>query len=616
MFRLGVGLELAAYRNGYNSVMMPSVQTDMATYWDISGRIIAGSYDEPLYYQPFYYAAFLPVIRWLLGDTIYAVIVIQALLGGGAVFLVGLCGRRLWNKWAGYIGAGMAALSTILILYTPFLLLEVLQSFWLTLILFLALRGMARRDPVDWALCAVVLGCSILTRGNSWFFVPGLLAASIWSQWLSGTKVGKNILNCFLAGTTFLALVILPQLPFIYYNSQKLGKLSGPSTAAGAVLALGNTPEAPPGGRTPGSLAGPMEYPPTWHEWLKTEQEVSIPQRILEWFEEEPGAFLELTGRKLLLFWDYREIPNNISLAGEGQISKILKFTGIIPTGLIIALAIAGMVVAIIAMSMRQQKLYLLIPLYMVIAYWGATAAFYILCRFRLPVLPLLAVFGGIFPVWFYEFRQKKAMEAYMIGGAAMVFGVFITFSAYDMYRYNFEARVISSVRPNGVRIKMSDGRIMHLDNGPATFGDWQVEEFVPNMVIKKVFSVNKDQVSTAAEFELTLAAEYPGTTVVEINGEKHDFIFEAGGPNTRKFSLDKPGTDTVEVRILSSSQPVFFLIDYQRDYGRTLINNQPCRGELVCRLFRINNKADSIPESEQSSGEAVDIPQLIVGSF
>ncbi len=613
MFRLGVGLELAAYRNGFNSVLMPSIQTDMATYWDLSGRILAGSYNEALYYQPFYYAAFLPVIRWLLGDTIYAVIVVQALLGGGAVFLVGLCGRRLWNKWAGYIGAVLAALSTVLILYTPFLLLEVLQSFWLILILFLALRGMARRDPVDWALCAVVLGCSILTRGNSWLFVPGLLAASVWSLWKPGAKIPRNLLGGVLAAVVFLALVILPQVPFIYYNSKKLGHLSGPSTAAGAVLALGNTPEAPPGGRNPGMPAGPMEYPPSWQEWMKTANDISVPQRIVEWFKAEPGAYLELTFRKLLLFWDYREIPNNISLAGEGQISKILKFTGIIPTGVIIAMALAGMIGSIVAMCMRQQKLYLLVPLYMVVAYWGATAAFYILGRFRLPVLPLLAVFGGIFLVWFYELRMKKAMEAYMLGGAAMVFGVFITFSAYDMYRYNFEARVVSGVRPDGVRVKMADGKMMYLDNGPATFGDWQAEEFQPNMVIKKVFSVDKNLPVTAAEFELTLAAEYPGTTVLSINGEKHDFVFETGGSIAKKFTLPKPKADTVEIRIVSSPQPMFYLIDYQRDYGRTIINNQPVKGELVCRLFRSDGRPESESEEEPFGGEMVEIPQLIV---
>lgn len=179
LLRLAVGFELAFANNGVNSVVMPSVQTDMATYWDISGRIVAGTFRDEFYYQPFYYAVFLPLIRWLFGDSVLSVVVIQALLGGGVVFLTGLCGSRLWSRSAGIVGAILAGLSQMLILYTPYLLIEILQSFWLVLILYLALRAIERRDKLDWAFCAVALGCSILTRGNSWFFLPGILAVAV-----------------------------------------------------------------------------------------------------------------------------------------------------------------------------------------------------------------------------------------------------------------------------------------------------------------------------------------------------------------------------------------------------------------------------------------------------
>jgi hypothetical protein len=73
---------------------------------------------------------------------------------------------------------------------------------------------------------------------------------------------------------------------------------------------LGNTPESPPGGRNPG-YAGPMEYPPTYGMWMNksNRQKITVPQRIINWFIEQPAAYLELSFRKLLLFWDYREIP-------------------------------------------------------------------------------------------------------------------------------------------------------------------------------------------------------------------------------------------------------------------------------------------------------------------
>lgn len=583
--RLGTGFELALFRDGLNSVMMPPLATDMATYWEISGRITAGSFSGEFYYQPFYYAVFLPIIRWLLGDSIYAVIVTQALLGGAVVYLVGLCGKRLWSPAAGLIGACIAALSGVLVLYTPFMLIEILQSFWLILILYLALRGTMRKDPVDWALCALALGCSILTRGNSWLFLPGLLFAAVWSMRLKSAVLYKNIISGFLTLFVFTALVILPQLPFIIHNSRVLGRLSGPSTAAGAVLALGNTPEAPPGGREPGLPAGPMEYPPTWHSWMEGEKQVSVPARILKWFQEEPEAYLELTFRKLLLFWDYREIPNNISMNVEKERSSFLSYAAVIPTGLILVLALSGMIGSVISWFYGSRRWLLLLPLFMVAAYWGATAMFYMLSRFRVPIVPVLTVFAGIFPVWFFEFRKQKSQDAYMCAGLALVFSVFTCFTAYDFYRYKLEAAVMRSVRPHGVHELLSNGRMMYLDNGPMTFGDWKPLQLPPQIRITKKFDVQAGGDGKTAEFELSLFSENAGTVALSVNGARYDFVFNEGGWTTRLIPLPRP-SDTVELILLSMNDGIFCRVDYQRDYGRTLINGEPFPGELVCRLF------------------------------
>lgn len=597
--RLGGGFELAFFRNGFNSVMMPPPATDMATYWEISGHIASGSFSGEFYYQPFYYAVFLPVIRWLLGDTVYAVIVVQALLGGAVVYLVGLCGRRLWSPGAGLTAAAVAALSRVLVLYTPFLLIEVLQSFWITLILFLALRGVMRREPVDWALCALALGCSILTRGSSWFFLPGLLAAAVWSMRLKSQPVYRNIIGGFLTVFVFVALVILPQLPFIIHNSRVLGRLSGPSTAAGAVLALGNTPEAPPGGRMPGLPAGPMEYPPTFHSWMQGQNEMSVPERIWKWFREEPGAYLELTFRKLLLFWDYREIPNNVSIDVETGRSSFLSYAAVVSTGLILAMALGGIIGSVISWFYRPRRWLVLLPLFMVAAYWGATAMFYMLSRFRVPIMPVLAVFAGIFPAWFLEFRKRKSLDAYMYGGGALVFGVFICFTAYDFYRSWGEPSMMRSVRPRGVHELLSDGRMMYLDNGPVTFGDWRLVQLLPGLRITKKFAVDPDWKGRKAELELSLFSENAGTVMLSVNGMQYPFVLPGGEQTIRRIPLPHP-SDTVEVVMLSPVDGIFCYIDYQRDYGRTLVNGEPFPGELVCRLFVFEPPLAAPPEKER----------------
>lgn len=609
LLRLAIGLELAFANNGLNSVITPSIQTDMATYWEISGRIVAGTFRDEFHYQPFYYTIFLPLIRWFFGDSILSVVIIQAMLGGGVVFLAGLCGSRLWNRSAGLVAAVLAGLSQMLILYTPYLLIEILQSFWLVLILYLTLRAIERRDKLDWALCAVALGCSILTRGNSWLFLPGILVAAVYTQIPREGKIRYKILYGVCIVTVFTMLSLLPQLPFMIRNSQIRGELTGPSTAAGQVLALGNTPEAPPGGRDPGLPAGPMEYPPTWSAWMAEASTVSVPQHIWQWFSEEPGAVIELTFRKLLLFWNYTEIPNNISLAQEGQQSKILKFTGsIMPTGVIIALALAGMLVSAVGVIQQKRHWSLLIPIYMVIVFWVATALFYILARFRVPIIPHLAIFAGIFLVWFKEsFRQKHILT---IGGGILIFGVFICFSAYDLYRYNLESTITAWVRPNGVKVALTPDRIMYLDNGPMTFGGWEFVDFDQKMTVSKKFAVTVTASHSHREVEITLAAKEAGTAVISLNGQTQDFEFTRPGITRHTYALPEHSPAQIELKVISSTSPIFLIIDRQRNYGRTKINGELFDGEMVCRFFLSKRSPDTAKEPDKAGTNMIEFNQ------
>ncbi|MBS1372372.1 MAG: hypothetical protein HPZ91_20715, partial [Lentisphaeria bacterium] len=323
LLRLGVWAELGAANGGHNSVYAPSALTDLATYMKLGREMAAGEYSGVFYYQPFYYAVFLPVCYLLSGGSIGFVIFVQSLLGAGTSYLAGLSAARLAGKTAGYVAAALVAVSTPLLLYAPFHQNETLQAFNLTLLFYLALRACEKWTPGRWAAAGAVAGIAILTRGNINLFLPGLVAALAWS----GRRRGIRWRRIAAGGALFLGFAFLVQLPFAIHNTRLTGKLTGPSTAADAVLALGNSPEAPAGGRSPGLPAGPMEYPEAYGRMMaRAAEKVSVPAQMFEWVCREPGAFFELQFRKLLLFWDYREIPNNVSLYGEGESSLILRW--------------------------------------------------------------------------------------------------------------------------------------------------------------------------------------------------------------------------------------------------------------------------------------------------
>jgi hypothetical protein len=74
--------EMACAGNGVNNMLQPLPTSDLATYMKLGREISQGKLPEVFYYQPFYYAVFLPVIYFICGpmegylhadftDTIY-----------------------------------------------------------------------------------------------------------------------------------------------------------------------------------------------------------------------------------------------------------------------------------------------------------------------------------------------------------------------------------------------------------------------------------------------------------------------------------------------------------------------------------------------------------------
>lgn len=597
LLRLGVSAELAAINGGNNSVFSPSKLSDLATYMQLARDMAAFQYSGEFYYQPFYYAVFLPVLYLVSGASIWFVIAVQSLLGAGCCWFAGLSAARLFGRNAGYAAAVLTAISTPLLLYTPFHQNETLQSFNLTLLFYLVLRAMEWKQLRFWTAAGIMTGIAILTRGNIWILVPGIVLLGVLAgrrRAVSGRRIAAGL-------GVFAGLLIAVQLPFAIHNTRVTGRLSGPSTAADAVLGLGNSQEAPPGGREPGLPAGPMEYPEAWHRMMELSRSgVSVAEQMFDWMCREPAAFFELQFRKLLLFWDYREIPNNVSLYGEGEASRILQVLVFGRSGLLLALALAGIVVLLPRLRLRDS-LPVWLLLYFIAAYWGATALFYILSRFRAPILPLAAVAGGAFAGWMIR-RWKSAPQArkqtLLLGGGALVAAFWLTTSGYEFYRQQCEAAVMRLVRPAGTRLDLGDGKSAWFDYGPLTFGGWQELPLEPGMMLEKRFPLSPAR----AELEWTLLTVTPGRLAVKINGE--DQLFDLDRPGFSKVRIPVSCADgTVRVDLLAVSGEQRLICDAQRNYHRSRWNGRPLDGEWIMRLY-------PLPEEEAGGDGEGSLPE------
>ena len=567
VLRLWVAIDFSAMNGGANNMLSPSRVTDMATYIDLADKIVSGTYRGEFYYQPFYYAVFLPLVR-ISGGGVWSVALLQILLGGATIWLVGLIGEKLVGRAGGVLAAWLTALSPALMLYAPFHLNETLQAFNITLFFYLALVALARCRWYWWALCGAVAAVATLTRGNAILLVIPVAALGVFHA------VGDKARRWQIAGyaAVFAAALLLVELPFIWHNTRVTGRLTGPSTASGAVLALGNTPEAPPGGREPGLPAGPMEYPESWHRMMKLQQEgVSVPRQMWEWFAAEPGAFLELQFRKALLFWDGREIPNNVSLYGEGRMSPVLRVfsCGI---NLLVAFAVAGALLMLTRLKRGAGGIWLLYGF--VVIYWLSIALFYDLSRFRAPILPLAAVFaGGV--VWWWG-KAVLTRERVLRLAAALLAALWLTGFSYEFYRSSCEVAVMRLVRPDGTKILDRDGKPWVFDHGPLTFGGWREVPLETGMTWSKRFAVP----ASAGMLRLKVFAETPG--VLKLDAGEHPLH---QGENDLEFPLRATDDGTFRFTVLDASGNAALVLDVQRDYGRTLINGEKAPGELVARF-------------------------------
>lgn len=568
LLRLFAAYELGSINGGINSVFTPSRATDLCTYMRLAEEIATGKYKGVFYYQPFYYAVFLPVIRLIAGPGVWQVIIVQSLLGAATAFLAGLSGAKIFGRKAGLCAAGMTAFSVPLILYTPYHQNETLQTFNITLIFYLALLAVYRSKLRYAFLAGLFFGIGILTRGNLWILLPALLFVLVLANYQNKKLLFKKIL-------VLLFPLFLIQLPFVWHNSRIQGRLTGPSTAADAVLALGNTWEAPPGGRNIGLPAGPMEYPEAYHRAMAMASEgVSVPRQMLDMLCSYPGAFLELQFRKLLLFWSSGEIPNNVSLYGEGQHSVILRSMYPGCSGVLLALGIAGLLFFAKKIFSRKKSLILLYGF--ILLYWGAIAVFYILSRFRAPIIPLVTIPGGAFLVVYLKtfFRNKKK---FLNLSALLLFSIWIVGFSFDFYRTNCESIVMRFVRPAGTILPAQKNYPeVRFDHGPFSFGGWTTVELRPGSILQKMSTAPAKR----AQWSIVssggpLICRVPGfdLQVIELKSGMNDISLPING-NVSQFE------------VVSLPRETFAVFDSQRRYNRSSLNNNPIPGEWLSRFF------------------------------
>ena len=565
------------------SVQNPLVETDMATYRRLALAISQGDWPAFFDYQPFYYTIFLPFLFFFSpSGSLFPVVLAQILLGTASIWLCGITAGKLFGRRAGCLAALLLAASQFHIFYTPYLLLEVLQSFWMALILYWSVRVCRTNAIWDWSLLALFCAFSTLTRGNALLFVPGILLLCCWKNYKSLWRAAS------LSGLIVL-LFYLPQLPYSWRNFQHFGRWRGPSVAGDKVLALGNTPEAPPGG---------LEYPRSYHEWCRQTDDPDparregVSRKMLDRLRTEPLLYLEQKFRTFLLFWDKMEIPNNIALAAEGRYSWLLRFPLLFRFSLLGSLGLGGLLLCLSRLNAGRSCL-----VYGILAYCAGTVAFYMLARFRIGCLPLLCVAGGggvrlLLSGWGQsgqEFRMRRHRRLLLL-----LLAVFLVNSAYSHYHQFIEPAFLRRFQPDGMVLDLPAGLVIY-DHGPLTVGGtvlMPLEEEV--LAVEKEFSIPVGLCSRVQDQEglvwLRIMTEAPSKFTFDLEHSTQKIRwsdFTKDRMNTwARFRIPAVQVEDGKVRmrflLRKNSGNCWVAFDQSRNYERTKIQESSKALQLV----------------------------------
>lgn len=344
----------------------------------LAGNGIVDSMGNHAMYNVGYSLFVLAPVFFLFGDDLLAVRLVNMLLGGAAIILCYLVAKE---AGAGRLGRLIAALAWALYLpsgiYGMYLAKENLMIPLMLGVMWCALRLARQRSHTVAIGCGALLGLLALT-GNA---ALSLLAVVAWALLLSPASMAQRVGMAMLALSVALAM----SGPWLLRNMQVIG---APvlNTNGGFNLYLGNNPAAT--GMFVSISATPRG--PTWDTLRKTgevQASETLKQEAISWVKAHPTAFLTLAVKKAAYFWTP---PLHEGKGAQSPAEKLVRLLWAIQ----FLVLLAGAIGTLLMPRLRNRQVALL---WLALAcYTGVHMLFYVIFRYREPIMPVLAVMAGL----------------------------------------------------------------------------------------------------------------------------------------------------------------------------------------------------------------------------
>jgi tetratricopeptide (TPR) repeat protein len=362
---------------------------DARGYDEWARRLAGGDWiGTEVFYQAPLYPYVMGVIYAVAGADPFLVRLAQALVGSLAAVLLAYAGWRLFSRPVGIAAGVVLALYPAAIFFDGLIQKSSFDLFFTCAALALmgAIVAGTRRLRVMWFLLGVTIAALSLTRENALLLAALLIAWSLMQRSREGAALlvaGMAIVftpvvlrNAAVGGGFYLTTSQLGSNFFIGNNALSDGTYMSLRAGRGAPEferqdAIDLAQQAAGRTLTPGEVSS---------YWL---------DRSVQYIRERPGQWLALTARKAALLINTSEMLDTESQESHAEWSSMLAATTAIGRfGLLVPLAVFGMVVV----APRWRQLWILYAL--AATYAASVVLFFVMARYRHPLLPFLILFA------------------------------------------------------------------------------------------------------------------------------------------------------------------------------------------------------------------------------
>ncbi|NTW13820.1 MAG: hypothetical protein HGA31_02190 [Candidatus Moranbacteria bacterium] len=426
----------------YEELRLPILDAEYYVEW-AKDIIAQGWIGNRIFFTEPFYAYFLAgFIKFFGGSAASLVLVFQWLLGATLPVAVYLLAKRLFDVRVALLSGIIAAVYGPFVFYEGLLLKTGLEVWILTSFALYLFRVFSGVDRKRYFTLGLLLGVTVLIKGNNLVFWPLLVGAAFWLH----RKLARSE-RFVLAGlfTFGLMVFIVP----VAARNYAVGHDFVPTNySIGLVLYQGNWY----GGDGTTALAPPFLRP---HPKFEEKDAVGMAEafaghslkpsevsrfwigKTLTEISDNPGHFISTLGNKALLVLNRGEVSDNYSYDYYASRIPVLRFLpGAWP---ILILGFAGFVrflsrkkdgLVPIGGNVdpdfgSQRKILLLI---LIGGYISVLIATNINSRYRLPLFPFLIVFSAYSVIsvldMYLERTKRGALQLSLIAGIFLVFSI------------------------------------------------------------------------------------------------------------------------------------------------------------------------------------------------